>query len=66
MSGALPLFANQMYDGLGANKATTILASLATLFCVTPVLFLKYGQGIREKSSFVKECKEAERRMASD
>lgn len=65
VSGVLPLFTNQMYVTLGANKATTILAVLATLFCVAPVLFLKYGERLREKSAFARYSREAEKRMGS-
>lgn len=66
VNGALPLFANQMYDALGANKATTVLAVLATLFCVAPVLFLRFGDVLRERTSFARFSREAERRMGSD
>lgn len=65
VSGSLPLFANQMYEGLGANKATTILAALATACCGAPVLFLKYGERLRERSTFARYSREAEKRMGS-
>lgn len=65
VSGVLPLFTNQMYGALGANKATTILAVSATLFCVAPVLFLRYGERLREKSEFARYNREAEKRMGS-
>ncbi len=63
VSGSLPLFTNQMCQGLGANKATTVLAALATAFCGAPILFLKYGERLRESTAFAKYCHEAERRM---
>ncbi|TVY82572.1 putative transporter, partial [Lachnellula suecica] len=63
MSGSVPLFTNQMYSGLGANKATSILASVATAFCAAPVLFLNYGERLRERSSFAKYSREAEKSM---
>ncbi|KGO43776.1 Major facilitator superfamily domain, general substrate transporter [Penicillium expansum] len=50
MSAAFPLFANQMFEGLGANVASSILAALATLFCIVPPLFIKYGKRIRARS----------------
>jgi hypothetical protein len=65
LSGSVPLFTNQMYNGLGANKATSILAVVATVFCVAPVLFLKYGQRLREKSAFARYSREAEKTMGS-
>jgi phosphoserine phosphatase len=65
VSGSLPLFTNEIYEALGANDATTILASIATVFCITPVLFLKYGERLREKSKFARFSQEAEMRMGS-
>jgi hypothetical protein len=65
ISGSLPLFTNQMYAGLGANKATTILAATATAFCAAPLLFLKYGEKLREKSAFARYSREAEAKMGS-
>ncbi|KAH7356485.1 MFS multidrug transporter [Rhexocercosporidium sp. MPI-PUGE-AT-0058] len=64
LSGAMPLFADQMYGTLGANKATTILAAIATAFCITPILFLKYGEKLRERSAFAKYSREAEKKMS--
>jgi hypothetical protein len=54
LSAAFPLFASQMFDGLGANVAASILAALATLFCVVPPLFTKYGEQIRGRSKFAR------------
>ena len=47
-------FTHQMYTNLGANIASSILASVATAFCVTPVVFIKYGKRIREASKFAR------------
>lgn len=52
MSGVVPLFTRQMFHGLGANVAVSILAGLATLFCVVPPLFLCFGERIRQRSKF--------------
>lgn len=54
MSAAFPLFATQLFDGLGANVATSILATSATLFCVLPPLFTKHGRRFRARSAFAK------------
>ncbi|PYH87343.1 MFS multidrug transporter [Aspergillus ellipticus CBS 707.79] len=54
LSGAFPLFTRQMFEGLGANVAASVLAGLATVFCVVPVLFLLYGERIRAQSRFAK------------
>ncbi|EME38868.1 hypothetical protein DOTSEDRAFT_160582 [Dothistroma septosporum NZE10] len=49
-AAVFPLFAYQMFSGLGTNIAATILAAVATLFAFTPILFLKYGHALRHKS----------------
>ena len=49
---AFPIFAKQMYSKLGANYASCILATMATVFCVCPLIFLKYGKCLRESSRF--------------
>jgi hypothetical protein len=61
--GSLPLFANQMYGRVGANKAITVLAALAAAFCGAPVLFLRYGERWREKSAFARYSREAEKKI---
>ncbi|KAE8442469.1 hypothetical protein EG329_003312 [Mollisiaceae sp. DMI_Dod_QoI] len=54
LGGVFPLVARPMYASLGANTATMIVASLATVFCATPVLFARYGKAIRKRSKFAK------------
>lgn len=50
-AAVFPLFAYQMFSGLGANLAATILAAVATLFgLVAPFLFLGYGDVLRRRS----------------
>lgn len=51
---AFPLFGHGMYDALGSNVASSILATVATVFCVCPIIFLKYGKRIREASKFAR------------
>jgi len=53
-SAVFPLFGRQMYTKLGANYATTILAIIATVACVSPVVLIKYGQRIRQASRFAR------------
>jgi hypothetical protein len=48
-----------MYMGLGNNVATSILASVATIFCITPVLFLKFGATLRRMSDMACSDEEA-------
>ncbi|KAJ5103500.1 hypothetical protein N7532_004029 [Penicillium argentinense] len=54
LSGVVPLFTRQMFSGLGANIAVSILAGVATLFCVVPPIFLCFGERIRQRSKFAK------------
>ncbi|KAK5790905.1 hypothetical protein VI817_006214 [Penicillium citrinum] len=54
MSAVFPLFATEMFEGLGANVAASILAAFATLFCIIPPLFTRYGKRIRSRSKFAK------------
>ncbi|KAL9113623.1 MAG: hypothetical protein Q9227_002361 [Pyrenula ochraceoflavens] len=57
-SATFPLFARSMYaegGGLGgANGATSVLAGAATVSCLCPMVFVKYGRRIREKSAFAR------------
>ncbi|KAM0318156.1 hypothetical protein ACHAO8_001848 [Botrytis cinerea] len=54
LSGIFPLFADQMYNGLGSNIAGSILAGVATLWLISPYIFMKYGKTLREKGKFAK------------
>jgi hypothetical protein len=47
-------FTKPMYVNLGYNIATTVLAVVATVFCLAPIVFIKYGRRIREASKFAK------------
>lgn len=49
-AAVFPLFAFQMFSGLGTNIAASILAAVATAFAFTPILFLRYGKRLRQKS----------------
>ncbi|PKY00706.1 MFS multidrug transporter [Aspergillus campestris IBT 28561] len=53
-SAVFPLFAGHMFSSLGANVATSVLASLATVYCFIPPLFVRYGPQIRARSRFAK------------
>ncbi|TGO57215.1 hypothetical protein BOTNAR_0206g00020 [Botryotinia narcissicola] len=54
LSGMFPLFADRMYNGLGSNVAGSILAGVATLWLISPYVFIKYGKTLREKEKFAK------------
>jgi hypothetical protein len=49
---SFPVFARTMFINLGSNVAASILAAVATIFCVTPFLFNRYGKAIRERSRY--------------
>ena len=48
------LSAHQMYEYLGSNNASSILAGIATVACISPVLLSIYGRQIREMSTFAR------------
>ncbi|KAK0934348.1 hypothetical protein LTR29_014079 [Friedmanniomyces endolithicus] len=53
IAGAVfPLFATQMYRGLGVAWATSILGFVCVAFIPAPILFYKYGASIRARSRF--------------
>lgn len=52
MAAIFPLFTYNMYTGLGGNVATSIFAAVATVFCVTPFVFIRYGPRLRKISRF--------------
>ncbi|EPQ30350.1 uncharacterized protein PFL1_01876 [Pseudozyma flocculosa PF-1] len=51
-AAAFPLFAGQMYSGLGVVGASALLAGLNVLMVPLPFLFYRYGARIRAKSKF--------------
>lgn len=55
MAAAFPLFTHTMYVGLGGNVATSVFAGVATVFCITPVAFIRYGPWLRKMSPFAQE-----------
>lgn len=54
ISGSMPLFAYQMFTGLGSNVAGSIIAGIATVFCIMPFVFWRYGKTMRERSPFAR------------
>lgn len=51
-AAAFPLFAEPMFERMGANAAASVLAAIATVFCVSPWVLLKYGPCLRARSKF--------------
>jgi hypothetical protein len=66
LSGLFPLFTNQMFHGLGSNVAVSVLACVATLFCIVPPLFLCYGECIRRRSRFAAYSWEIQGELGKD
>ncbi|KAL7951834.1 major facilitator superfamily domain-containing protein [Trichoderma barbatum] len=53
-AAVFPLFGTQMYNKLGFQWASTLLAFLTVAMMPFPYLFFKYGKKIRSKSRFAK------------
>lgn len=52
MASVFPLFGLQMYQSMGIQWATSLLAFLCIAFIPMPIIFWKYGARIRAKSKF--------------
>lgn len=66
LSAVFPLFTPQMFNGLGLNIATSILAIVATLFCAVPPIFMFYGERIRARSKFARYSLEIQAELGKD
>ncbi|KAF3157260.1 hypothetical protein TWF788_005474 [Orbilia oligospora] len=53
-AAGFPLFSTQMYQTLGAQYATLILALLTVVMAPFPFLFFKYGEQLRKHSRYAK------------
>lgn len=53
VAGGCPLFDKQMFDNLGVEWGMTLLGCLAVVMIPVPVLFMKHGAKLREKSKWV-------------
>lgn len=51
-AAALPLFTTPMYEAMGTDGATALLASLNVLMIPIPFVLYKYGARIRARSSY--------------
>ena len=47
-----PLFARQMFEGMGIQWAATLLGCVAIVLAPIPFIFYKYGPKIRAKSAY--------------
>jgi MFS transporter, DHA1 family, multidrug resistance protein len=55
VAAAFPLFANQMYERLGVQWATSLLGFLCVAFTPAPILLYKYGPRVRSWSKFASD-----------
>jgi hypothetical protein len=46
------MFGEQMFSGLGGNVSGSILACIASVFCIVAVWFWKNGARARERSRY--------------
>ena len=52
LGAVFPLFATEMFNGMGIQWACTLLGCVAVVLIPVPVWFLLRGGKIREKSKF--------------
>lgn len=50
--GVFPLFATQMFEGMGIQWASTLIGVVAAVLAPMPIFFYWYGKKIRAKSKF--------------
>ena len=50
--GIFPLFATQMFEGMGIQWASTLIGCVAVILAPMPIFFYLYGKKIRAKSKF--------------
>lgn len=55
VGAGFPLFANQMYDKLGYEWASSLLAFLSIIMIPIPWLWFYYGEKLRLKSPYARE-----------
>ncbi|KAK1573462.1 major facilitator superfamily transporter [Colletotrichum navitas] len=53
LCATFPLLGSVLYHSVDPNKASSIFAVLATVLCIVPPLFLRYGRWLRNRSPFI-------------
>ncbi|KAJ5514149.1 Major facilitator superfamily domain general substrate transporter [Penicillium fimorum] len=66
LSGVFPLFTTQMFNRLGNNNAMSVLAAIATVFCIAPPVFICYGERIRRASKFARYSWEIQEELGKE
>ena len=52
LSAVFPIFGEQMFEILGSNVSGSILAAVATVYCLVALWFWRNGARARERSRF--------------
>lgn len=52
VAGSAPLYDRQLFNNLGIEWGMTLLGCLAVILIPVPILFIKYGARLREKSTW--------------
>jgi hypothetical protein len=55
LGGTFPLFAVQMFHGLGPQWACTLLGCLSILGCSIPFILAKFGPTLRKRSGYKRD-----------
>lgn len=55
VGAGFPLFGRQMYEYLGLEWASSLLAFLSLVLCPIPFVFFYWGEGIRRRSPWARE-----------
>lgn len=55
VGAVFPLFGVQTYDALGIHGAGSLVAGIATLLALVPIVAYKYGGRLRAQSRYAKE-----------
>jgi hypothetical protein len=50
----LPLAARPMFQNMGVGPAASVLGGISCLALPVPLVFMKYGEGLRKRSKFIK------------
>lgn len=54
ISTAFSIFTEPMFKSLGSNTAVSILAAVATVFALSPIVLIGYGAALRARSPFAR------------
>lgn len=55
LGGVFPIVGEMMYDGVGVQNGSCILAAVGLALCVVPWVLVVWGERIRRRSRFCME-----------